>query len=54
YLGMKSLEDAATKASWKTVWSAGQSVGLIDSEESCRDIIENFAREYREAVSRLP
>lgn len=53
YLGMKSLENAATKASWKTVWSAGQSVGLIDSEESCRDIIENLACEYREAVSRL-
>ncbi len=54
YLGMKSLEDSATKASWKTVWSAGQSVGLIDSEEGCREIIERLAREYREAVVRLP
>ena len=29
-MGMKAMENAATKASWKTVWSAGQSVGMID------------------------
>lgn len=47
YLGMRALEDAASKPTWKTVWSAGQSVGLIDSIESCADIVEHLVREYR-------
>lgn len=58
YLGMKSLENAAglggEKPSWKTVWSAGQSVGLIDEIMDCRSIIEKLVREYRAAHAHLP
>lgn len=54
YLGMKSLEDAATKPSWKTVWSAGQSVGLVHEILSCREIVEKLVREYQESVVHLP
>ncbi len=54
YLGMRALEQAATKPTWKTVWSAGQSVGMINEILSCREIIEKLVAEYFEAVGRLP
>ncbi|MEY4616072.1 MAG: hypothetical protein RJB66_1032 [Pseudomonadota bacterium] len=54
YLGMKSLEEAIGKPTWKTVWSAGQSVGLIHSELPCREIIEKMVKEYQEAIASLP
>jgi nitronate monooxygenase len=58
-LGMKSLEAAATtgggeKPTWKTVWSAGQSVGLVDDIIGCREIVERLVSEYHETVSKLP
>lgn len=53
YMGMQSLEKAATGVTWKTVWSAGQSVGLVDDILSVREIIEKFRREYETAKSRL-
>lgn len=53
-MGMQALEKAAAGATWKTVWSAGQSVGLIDGVSSTREIIETFAREFDEAKARLP
>lgn len=53
-MGMKQLEKAAVGPTWKTVWSAGQSVGLVDDILSCREIVENFAREYEEAIAALP
>jgi nitronate monooxygenase len=52
--GMRSLEKSALKPTWKTVWSAGQSVGLVNEELPCAAIIEKFVREYREAITRLP
>ena len=54
YLGMKSLEEAAGKPTWKTVWSAGQSVGLIHDVQSCREIMEKLVKEYRATVGNLP
>ncbi len=54
YLGSKALEEAATGPSWKTVWSAGQSVGLIDDVLSCQEIIEKLVREYEDAIEKLP
>jgi nitronate monooxygenase len=58
YLGMRSLEGAAgvggEKPSWKTVWSAGQSVGLVDEILDCRSIVEKLVREYQEAQEALP
>jgi nitronate monooxygenase len=52
-LGMRSLEEAAHKPTWKTVWSAGQSVGMVDEILSVKEIYAKFLREYREAVKRL-
>lgn len=58
YLGMKSLEAAAgsegEKPSWKTVWSAGQSVGLVDEISGCREIVEKLVADYHATVARLP
>lgn len=54
YLGSKSLEEAATGPSWKTVWSAGQSVGLVDSILPCEQIINNIVSEYEETLRDLP
>lgn len=54
FLGMKALEEAASKPTWKTVWSAGQSVGLVDEILPTREIIKKFVREYAAAVNGLP
>ena len=51
--GMKSLENAADKPTWKTVWSAGQSVGLIDKELSVVEIMEKFILEYENSLNAL-
>ena len=53
YLGMKKLEEAAEKPTWKTVWCAGQSVGLVDEILPCSQIMQNFVAEYVEATKRL-
>lgn len=53
-LGMRALEESASKPTWKTVWSAGQSVGLIDDILSVREIIEKMVAEYDVAVGHLP
>ncbi len=53
-LGSKALEEAATGPTWKTVWSAGQSVGLIEDILPCQKIIENIVSEYHDCVKNLP
>lgn len=52
-MGMRALDNAANKPTWKTVWSAGQSVGLIDEILSVREIFEKMLKEYEEAAARL-
>jgi len=54
YLGSKSLEQAAVGPTWKTVWSAGQSVGLVDDILPCEQIIKNLVNEYEETLQNLP
>lgn len=54
YLGMKQLQAAAEKPTWKSVWSAGQSVGLIESEQSCQNILAQMVSEYAQAVAAMP
>jgi len=49
WLGSRALEEAAVKPSWKTVWSAGQSVGLIDEILSVREILVKMVAEYEKA-----
>jgi nitronate monooxygenase len=53
YLGMRALEQSATKPTWKTVWSAGQSVGMIDNVLSCKAIMQKLTTEYETAKNRL-
>ena len=53
-MGMRTLENAANKASWKTVWSAGQSVGLVHEILTCEEIVEKLVREYFDTVGALP
>lgn len=52
-MGMKSLEEAAQKPTWKTVWTAGQSVGLVDDILSVREIYAKLINEYDESVKNL-
>ena len=54
WLGMKKLEEAARGPTWKTVWSAGQSVGLIDEILGCDEIVQKILREYQIALSEAP
>ncbi len=54
WLGMRTLQTAAESPTWKTVWSAGQSVGMIDSVLSTREIIEKLVHEYEQSVGALP
>lgn len=53
YLGMRQLDEAATKPTWKTVWTAGQSVGMIEDVKPVREIIARLADEYFAARARL-
>lgn len=53
-LGMRSLEEAASKPTWKTVWSAGQSVGLVHEVLTCEEIVSKLVEEYFETVRQLP
>src|SRR5690606_15547486 len=53
WAGMRSLEESAERPSWKTVWSAGQSAGLVDDVLSVREILEKMVREYDEARAAL-
>lgn len=53
WLGMRSLEEAALKPSWKTVWTAGQSVGLVEDILETKQIFEKLLQEYYSALERL-
>lgn len=54
YLGSKSLENSVQGPTWKTVWSAGQSVGLIHEILSCQQIIDKLVSEYEECLNQAP
>lgn len=51
--GMKTLEKSALKPSWKNVWSAGQSVGLIHEILSTKEIFAKLTDEMRAAKDNL-
>ncbi len=51
--GTKSLENAAQQVTWKTVWSAGQGVGLIHDIAPTAEIMQRLAAEYWEARNAL-
>jgi nitronate monooxygenase len=48
------LGDEDSKVSYKTIFSAGQGVGLIETVRSIQEIMEETVREYQEIKSRLP
>ncbi len=48
------LGDVDSKVSYKTVFSAGHGVGLIDEVLTIKEIIENTIREYKEIKAQLP
>jgi nitronate monooxygenase len=52
-MGMNALEEAAMKPTWKTVWTAGQSVGLIEEILSVKEIYQKLINEYDEAVKNV-
>ncbi len=52
-MGMRTLEAAASKPTWKTVWSAGQSVGLVKEILPTEEIYKKLLVEYQEALERL-
>lgn len=54
YLGTQALENAADKPTWKTVWSAGQGVGLIHDILPAKQIVEDMVRGYYDALNKLP
>jgi len=49
YKGMKSLEKAASGATYKTVWCAGPSIEHVHAIKPVADVIETLVKEY-EAV----
>ena len=48
-VGQKALEKAAHGTTWKSVWSAGQGVGLISDVIPCHAIMERLVDEYWQA-----
>jgi nitronate monooxygenase len=54
FLGMRQLEAAAKGATWKSVWSAGQSVGLIEDILSCEEIMKKLVDEYQQVLEKMP
>lgn len=51
--GTKSLEESAGKTTWKTVWSAGQGVGLIHNIRPTAEVMESLMHEYWDARNAL-
>lgn len=48
-IGQGALEKAAHKTTWKTVWSAGQGVGLIDDVVPAAEVLNRMVGEYWDA-----
>ena len=54
FRGMKVVEQAAMKATYKTVWCAGQTVELIHSISPTHKIVEEMVNDYEKAVLQMP
>lgn len=53
YRQAQASGDAGTLKRWRDVWSAGQTVGLIQAVSPCADIVAEVAAGYHETVARL-
>lgn len=52
FRGMKQVEKAAKKATYKSVWCAGPAIEHVHSIRPVADIIKTLTKEYREATSK--
>jgi nitronate monooxygenase len=52
YLGSKALEKAVAGPTWKTVWSAGQGVGLIEDILPAAEIVKKLVNECEATIQR--
>lgn len=53
YKGMKSVENAAFAATYKTVWVAGPSIEFVHKIDTVRNIVERLMSEYKTAFEDL-
>jgi nitronate monooxygenase len=53
YKGMKSVENAAFAATYKTVWVAGPSIEFVKKIETVKNIVERIISEYKVAYEDL-
>jgi nitronate monooxygenase len=53
YKGMKTIEQAAFAATYKTVWCAGPSIEFSTKIETVSTVINRFVTEYDEAYKSL-
>lgn len=53
YKGMKSVENAAFAATYKTVWVAGPSIEFVHKIDTVKNIIERIMSEYKTAYEDL-
>lgn len=51
YRGMKKMEKAIKPGSYNTLWSAGQSVEMIDQVLTVKEIVEKLMKEHSEALN---
>lgn len=51
--GMKKLEAAVKPGNYNNLWSAGQTVELIDDEKTCSEIVERLLTEMANSYNRL-
>jgi nitronate monooxygenase len=51
--GMKKLQDSVKPGNYNNLWSAGQSVELIDEVLPIQSIVERFKTEFSEELTRL-
>lgn len=51
--GTRSLEESAGKTTWKSVWSAGQGVGLIHEIKPTAEVVRRLVKEYWDARNAL-
>ncbi len=52
-IGMRALENAESRTTWKTVWSAGQGVGLIHDILPADTVMKRLISEYWDARNAL-
>ncbi len=53
YKGMKAIENAAFKATYKTVWCAGPSIEFIDKKETIKEFVERIMSQYKDGFANL-